>query len=291
MKTKSNYIALILIPVILILGLTYLYTQTGPSSQIPREETVTTDPAQKVKTIINTTYGEIELELWPDLAPKTVANFVKLGSEGFYTSTYFHRVIPDFMIQGGCPNTKDDNRGNDGQGGPGYMFEDETYGNGDELKGVIKDHATAEQVWTQVIVPHMQNNRTPNAEIAALVKQCQEVRSLNPMLDKTVDYYSKLAGHEGAVYNRSLKAHVLYGNIAMANSGPNTNGSQFFIVTKKEGTPWLDGKHTVFGKVTKWMDVVHNIEGLPQTVRITPILKIRHSSWECLSPNKGNTNG
>ena len=264
MKTKANYIALILIPVILILGLTYLYTQNRTQLTNTKEETVTTDPVQKVRTIINTTHGEIELELWPDLAPKTVANFVKLGSEGFYTSTYFHRVIPDFMIQGGCPNTKDDNRGNDGQGGPGYMFEDETYGNGDELKGVIKDHATAEQVWTQVIVPHMQNNRTPNAEIAALVKQCQEVRSLNPMLDKTVDYYSKLAGHEGAVYNRSLKAHVLYGNIAMANSGPNTNGSQFFIVTKKEGTPWLDGKHTVFGKVTKGMDVVHKIEGLPR---------------------------
>jgi cyclophilin family peptidyl-prolyl cis-trans isomerase len=262
MKTKANYIALILIPVILILGLTYLYTQNRNQSTPTKEETVT--QTQKVKTVISTTYGDIELELWPELAPKTVENFVKLGSEGYYTDTYFHRVIPDFMIQGGCPNTKDDNRGNDGQGGPGYMFEDETYADGEALTGLIKDHATAELVWNQVIVPHMQNNRTPNADIAALVKSCQEARSLNPMLEKTVEYYIELAGHEGVVANKTLKAQVLYGTIAMANSGPNTNGSQFFIVTKKDGTPWLDGKHTVFGKVTKGMDIVHQIEALPR---------------------------
>ncbi len=184
MKTKANYIALILIPVILILGLTYLYTQNRTQLTNTKEETVTTDPVQKVRTIINTTYGEIELELWPDLAPKTVANFVKLGSEGYYTSTYFHRVIPDFMIQGGCPNTKDDNRGNDGQGGPGYMFEDETYSDGAEVTGKIGNHATAELVWNQVIVPHMQNNRPPNADIAATVKQCQKLVSSTPCLIK-----------------------------------------------------------------------------------------------------------
>lgn len=264
MKTKANYIALILIPVILILGFTYLYTQNRTQPTLNKEEPVTQTPTQKVKTVIKTTYGEIELELWPDLAPKTVANFVKLGSEGFYTDTYFHRVIPDFMVQGGCPNTKDDNRGNDGQGGPGYKFEDETYADGDEVKGQIKDQATADLVWNQVIVPYMQANRTPNAEIAALVKQCQEARSLNPLMEKPVEYYTKLAGHEGGVHDRTLKAQVLYGTIAMANSGPNTNGSQFFIVTKKEGTPWLDGKHTVFGKVTKGMDIVLKIEALPR---------------------------
>ena len=264
MKTKANYIAMILIPVILILGLTYLYTQNRDQLTPQKEELVNSNPEQKVKTVISTTYGEIELELWPELAPKTVENFVKLGSEGYYTDTYFHRVIPDFMIQGGCPNTKDKDRGNDGQGGPGYTFEDETYAKGEEIKGTIKDHATAELVWNQIVVPHMQQNRTPNAEIAALVKSCQDARSLNPMIDNTVEHYASLAGHEGGVHDMALKAHVLYGNIAMANSGPNTNGSQFFIVTKKDGTPWLDGKHTVFGKVTKGMDVVHKIEGLPR---------------------------
>lgn len=264
MKKKANYLALILIPVILILGLTLLYTQNRTQLKPKKEELVTQTTTQTVKAVINTTYGEIELELWPQLAPKTVDNFVKLGSEGFYTQTYFHRVIPDFMIQGGCPNTKDQDRGNDGQGGPGYTFEDECYAPGEELKGEIKDEASAEMVWNQVIVAHMQSNRTPNAEIAALVNACQEARSLSPIVGKTVEYYTKLTGHTGGVHSRILNAPTLYGNIAMANSGPNTNGSQFFIITKKEGTPWLDGKHTVFGKVTKGMDIVHQIEALPR---------------------------
>lgn len=264
MKKKANYLALILIPVILILGLTLLYSQLKNQTAPQKESTVKESPKNVVKTIISTTYGEIELELWPDIAPKTVANFVKLAREGFYKDTYFHRVIPDFMIQGGCPNTKDDNRGNDGQGGPGYKFEDETYANGNELKGAIKDDPTAKIVWEQVIVPHMQSHRTPNAVIAEIVKSCQEARSFEPIYNKTVEEISKAAGHEGGVYNRVLLAKVLYGNIAMANSGPNTNGSQFFIVTKKDGTPWLDGKHTVFGKVTRGMDIVHTIEMLPR---------------------------
>jgi cyclophilin family peptidyl-prolyl cis-trans isomerase len=124
--------------------------------------------------VLNTSEGRVELELFPDDAPKTVANFTKLAGDGFYDGIAFHRVIPDFMIQGGCP------RG-DGTGGPGYEFEDE-----------FNDHK------------------------------------------------------------------VVRGALAMANAGPNTNGSQFFVVTA-EATPWLDGKHTVFGKVTSGMDVVDRI--------------------------------
>jgi peptidyl-prolyl cis-trans isomerase B (cyclophilin B) len=128
---------------------------------------------------MKTSEGDIVLELFDEDAPKTVGNFKKLASEGFYDGLIFHRVIDDFMIQGGCPEGT-------GTGGPGYTFEDE-------------------------INPHK----------------------------------------------------VVRGALAMANAGPNTNGSQFFIVTT-EAAPWLDGKHTVFGEVREGHDVVDKI-GTTQT--------------------------
>jgi cyclophilin family peptidyl-prolyl cis-trans isomerase len=137
------------------------------------------------RAVLHTNHGTIELELHEADAPKTVANFTKLAGEGFYDGLKFHRVIPDFMIQGGDP------RG-DGTGGPGYTFEDEP-------------------------------NQHP----------------------------------------------VARGALAMANSGPNTNGSQFFVVTA-DACPWLDGKHTVFGRVTNGMDVVDQISSLPRDSRDQP---------------------
>jgi cyclophilin family peptidyl-prolyl cis-trans isomerase len=125
---------------------------------------------------MHTNAGAIELEFFDEDAPKTVANFRKLASEGFYDGLAFHRIIKDFMIQGGCPHGT-------GTGGPGYTFEDE-----------INEH------------------------------------------------------------------RIVRGALAMANSGPNTNGSQFFIVTAGE-CPWLDGKHTVFGRIADGMDVVDALEG------------------------------
>jgi cyclophilin family peptidyl-prolyl cis-trans isomerase len=124
---------------------------------------------------LHTNHGAIEVEFFDDDAPKTVENFRKLAADGFYDGLTFHRVIKDFMIQGGCPQGT-------GTGGPGYTFEDE-----------------------------------PNQH------------------------------------------RVVRGALAMANSGPNTNGSQFFVVTTEEA-PWLDGKHTVFGEVVEGMDVVDRIE-------------------------------
>jgi cyclophilin family peptidyl-prolyl cis-trans isomerase len=135
---------------------------------------------------MHTTAGTIELELFDDDAPKTVENFRKLSADGFYDGIIFHRVIPDFMIQGGCPQGT-------GTGGPGYTFEDE-----------INQHK------------------------------------------------------------------VVRGALAMANAGPNTNGSQFFIVTT-DAAPWLDGKHTVFGQVTAGMDAVDAIEGTPTGAGDRPI--------------------
>ncbi len=134
---------------------------------------------------LHTNHGAISVELHDEDAPKTVENFTKLAREGFYDSVIFHRVIPDFMIQGGDPTGT-------GTGGPGYQFEDET-----------NEH------------------------------------------------------------------RVVRGALAMANAGPNTNGSQFFIVTA-EATPWLDGKHTVFGRVTSGMDVVDRIEQVDRDGRDRP---------------------
>jgi peptidyl-prolyl cis-trans isomerase B (cyclophilin B) len=135
---------------------------------------------------MNTSQGTIELELFDDDAPQTVANFRKLAGEQFYDGVIFHRVIPDFMIQGGCPQGT-------GTGGPGYTFDDE-----------INEHK------------------------------------------------------------------VVRGALAMANAGPNTNGSQFFIVTT-DAAPWLDGKHTVFGQVTEGMDTIDAIEALPTGPRDRPL--------------------
>jgi peptidyl-prolyl cis-trans isomerase B (cyclophilin B) len=134
---------------------------------------------------LHTSEGAIELELYPDAAPKTVENFEKLSRDGFYESVIFHRVIPDFMIQGGDPTGT-------GTGGPGYEFEDE-----------FNEH------------------------------------------------------------------RVTRGALAMANAGPNTNGSQFFIVTVEEA-PWLDGKHTVFGRVTAGMDVVDRISQVERDANDRP---------------------
>ena len=135
--------------------------------------------------VLHTNHGDIALELHESDAPKTVENFTQLARDGFYDGLAFHRVIPDFMIQGGDP------RG-DGTGGPGYTFDDEA-----------NDH------------------------------------------------------------------RVERGALAMANAGPNTNGSQFFIVTA-EACPWLDGKHTVFGRVTSGMDIVDTISNLPRDARDRP---------------------
>lgn len=251
----------------LMMSFSLLNCTTKTASQTPaKEEEQLQTPTQvnTVTAIMKTTYGDIELELWPDLAPKTVNNFVTLAAKGFYDNTYFHRVIPDFMIQGGDPNTKDDNRSNDGQGGPGYKFEDECYDFGAEITGEFSDDDTAMSVWTNLIVPYMQSGKAPDAELFEIVKQVQAQQSLEPLKANPVSYYQHRTGINTPIRTQTLKAPVLYSYICMANSGPNTNGSQFFIVTKKPGTPWLDGKHTVFGKVTKGLDVVHKIENLPR---------------------------
>ncbi|PJE51199.1 MAG: peptidylprolyl isomerase [Candidatus Yanofskybacteria bacterium CG10_big_fil_rev_8_21_14_0_10_36_16] len=174
-------------------------------------ETVTEENLpDKVRVVLNTTKGDIELELYPTIAPKTVGNFMLLAGQGFYDGTKFHRVISDFMIQGGDPLSKDTDPSNDGTGGPGYAFEDE-------------------------INPKSPGFGLSDSQISQL----------------------EAKGYE---YDYDLESlPVTVGSIAMANAGPNTNGSQFFIVTIKD-QPHLNGLHTVFGKVTNGMDLVRSIE-------------------------------
>lgn len=171
--------------------------------------------ADKLTATIQTSKGNIELELTPDKTPVTVANFVNLAQHGFYNGVTFHRVINDFMIQGGDPTGT-------GAGGPGYRFEDE--------------------------------------------------------IDPTL-------------------RHTGPGVLSMANAGPGTNGSQFFIT--HVATPWLDGKHTVFGNVIKGQDVVNSIKQGDKIEKITitgdttalfnnPKVKEKLASWnQVLASKKG----
>jgi cyclophilin family peptidyl-prolyl cis-trans isomerase len=221
--------------------------------------------------VMETSMGTLKIELWNDIAPKTVDNFIglatgekewtdpKTGSKvkkPFYDGLIFHRVIENFMIQGGCPLGT-------GTGGPGYSFEDECYdtSNAAELKGTISDEQVALRVFMEIIVPYLRSTQTPDREILAIAQECQTAQSGAPIMKKPIEYYMGKTGRKTPLHSQGkLKASVDYGTICMANSGPNTNGSQFFIVTKKDGCAWLNGKHTVFGKIVEGMDVADKIE-------------------------------
>jgi|SRR3989344_3484838 len=181
MRFMKNYI---ITAIVLVGFFTGIYFWNGQKANTETPSVQSPENSANPIALMKTNFGDIKLELFQKDAPKTVENFLKLAREGFYSSTKFHRVIPNFMIQGGDPNTKDANWADDGQGGPGYTFADE------------------------------------------------------------INSYK-----------------LVRGTLAMANSGPNTNGSQFFIITA-QSTPWLDGKHTAFGRVLEGMEVVALIEAL-----------------------------
>jgi len=158
--------------------------------------------AEYSQAVIKTNLGDITVKFYSDESPVTVNNFMNLAQEGFYNGTKFHRIIKDFMIQGGDPNSKGTDSSNWGTGGPGYRFNDEF------------------------------NNHK-----------------------------------------------LVLGSLAMANAGPGTNGSQFFIVTIPE-TPWLDGRHTNFGQVIDGMDIVKKIEGVETGARDIPVEAVIINSVE-----------
>jgi cyclophilin family peptidyl-prolyl cis-trans isomerase len=198
MKKYINPSAILYIIILIVVTLLIGFATEDNIKKEGKVEILTNNIENKMQIIIlETSLGNIELELFTDVAPDTVTNFLKLAREGFYENTKFHRVIKGFMIQGGDPYTKGEDTTVYGTGGPGYKFADEP------------------------------NNK--------------------PMVR---------------------------GTLAMANSGPNTNGSQFFIVTAVE-TPWLFGKHTAFGKVISGMEVVDKIENSrtnENDLPVTPII-------------------
>jgi len=231
--------------------------------------------------IMETGLGTIKLELWNDIAPKTVDNFIGLAngtkewtdpksgkqmSTPYYDGLTFHRVIDDFMIQGGCPK-------GDGTGGPGYTFEDECYEEGGPKSGAFIGDQEAYDYAVEVLVPYFRMaGPSADSSVAAILQECQQTNSMEPLMEHPIEYYNDIVGRkEPWLAKGPLKAQVAYGTICMANAGPNTNGSQFFIVTKKDGCDWLDGKHTVFGKVVEGMDVAHAIEQKGNGVKIIKV--------------------
>lgn len=187
--------------------------------------------------IIKTSEGDITLELNGDAAPKTVENFIGLAKSGYYDELTFHRVMANFMIQGGDPN----GNGTGGESIFGGEFEDEINAESYGLHNMeMKD-----------VVDPVEFETLPEEEQEMTVKE----------------YYES----KGYVYNDSLQSlPMIRGAIAMANHGPNTNGSQFFII-QTESTPWLDGKHTVFGNVVEGMDVVDKIANSPVGAGSAPL--------------------
>ncbi len=188
---QNKFVIYIIVGFLIIIGV--IFYMTNKAQQV--SDSVNAVPTGEVKgALIMTNYGAIEITFLKGEATSTVKNFIDLADKGFYDETKFHRIIYNFMIQGGDPNTKGTDENTYGIGGPGYKFPDEING--------------------------------------------------EPMVR---------------------------GVVAMANSGPDTNGSQFFIITAAQ-TPWLQGKHTVFAKVVKGMDIALKISGLPvkDTVRNIP---------------------
>ncbi|MEM9161040.1 MAG: peptidylprolyl isomerase [Verrucomicrobiota bacterium] len=237
---------------------------------------------QELHATMETSMGTIKFKLYEDLTPKTVDNFVGLATgtktwadpetnepqteKPFYDGLTFHRVINDFMIQGGCP------KGN-GTGGPGYDFEDECYTPGEAITGEIADVAVAQTVFEKSLLPHLRENnlQSPIPEVSEAFAQMQEKQSFAPLVGKTIEEVTGWVDYAEPITKLNLISPVTYGKLAMANSGPNTNGSQFFVVTKIAGTPHLNGKHTVFGEVIEGMDVVHAIENVEKAPGDRPL--------------------
>ncbi|MFP4562770.1 MAG: peptidylprolyl isomerase [Spirochaetia bacterium] len=261
------------------MGLLIIALSAGLAAGLGAEEMEnTSNPVAVMKT----NYGTIELELFPEAAPKTTDNFIGLAegskeftdqetgekkNERFYDGLTFHRVVEGFMIQGGDPLGT-------GTGGPGYTFEDEINANSlglDEEKAITPEGhphpymgiQTQEQFNQIVIGPVIRElGIESQEELDARREEFEKI--LFGMTLK--DVFENL----GYRYDASLDSYPpVKGSLAMANAGPNSNGSQFFI--NLADTPWLAGKHTVFGKVISGMEVVEEIGGVETDEQSKPV--------------------
>lgn len=227
---------------------------------------------EQLHATLHTSMGDIVVKLHQTATPRTVENFVSLATgspypddassdsaKPYYDGLTFHRVMPGFMIQGGCP------LGN-GMGDPGYAFTDETH-RGQTVSGKIEDAKTAEFVFVELIQPHLQKyqGNSPIPLIAELFTELKAANSFDPLIGHTTEEFLTALNIRGPLTTRDeVIAPVAYGTFCMANSGKNSNGSQFFIVTKKDGANWLDGLHTVFGEVISGMEIVEAIADAPK---------------------------
>jgi len=210
---------------------------------LPAPSTGDSEPINEVVEVtLKTNLGDIVIALDGTRAPLTVGNFVKLAKSDFYDGTSFHRIIPDFMIQGGDPNSKNQtDRSAHGRGGPGYQFADEINA---ESYGLHEDKLAD-------VVSPAQLSQLPPETAALSVKEFYEAQ-----------------GYQYTTEVESLP--LVRGVLAMANSGPGTNGSQFFIITT-EALPHLQGKHTPFGVVQQGMDIVDKISAVATDSNDNPV--------------------
>lgn len=231
---------ILLIPLFALALLAGCGGQEDVSSDEPMENVPTDDAFNgqllkgKYEVILKTSMGDITVEMDADAAPKTVTNFIMLSKMGYYDGLTFHRVIEDFMIQGGDPN----GNGTGGRSVFGDTFEDEINA---ESYGLHKKK-----------LHELVDGDLPEELKTASVKD-----------------YLQLQGYKFSDDLDSLPMDR--GFLAMANRGPNTNGSQFFIIQRNGGTPWLEGKHTVFGEITNGMDIVDAISGVEKNPNDMPV--------------------
>ena len=246
---KLTYILIAVLALVVAGGGVYLFrpepntkVNTWPSPEVsPMDNTVAWPPRvpgmekidpinEVVRVTFKTSQGDIKLALDGARAPLTVGNFVYLAENDFYDGTTWHRVIPEFMIQGGDPFSKEnEERAKHGTGGPGYEFPDEIN---------AQSYGLDKLLLVDVIDPQQ------TAQLTEEVKQM------------TIQQFYEAQGYQYTTKVESLP--LQRGIIAMANSGPNTNGSQFFIITAPS-VKQLEGKHTPFGAVEEGMDVVDKI--------------------------------
>lgn len=274
--------------IIFAIALSFFMASASFAQEIVKEKL--TNPVLLMKT----NFGDVYIEMFPEEAPKTVANFMDLAmgkrvfvdhktsekvKRPFYDGLKFHRVIKEFMIQGGDP------RGN-GTGGPGYNFEDEI--NADAL-GLHKMKAVKDGR-PHAFLPIRNQSDFQRTLVQPLFRQ-MGIRSQADLNKRMKEVQGRLAAltlkdayeNMGYRFNEKFKSRPpVKGVLAMANSGPNTNGSQFFI--NLIDTPWLTGKHTVFGKVVKGMNVVEKIGETPVGAGSMPQKEVRIISIRMYQP-------